>query len=120
MKKLAYLLVLGLTMLGLVIISAHASDLVEKSKINSTTSVISGTITDKLTGEPLAGVEVKLLDTDVKMYTDFNGTFEIKDVKPGAHAIMVNYISYQDIVENVQTIPGNKTVVYLKLKSVEK
>jgi hypothetical protein len=107
-------------MLGLVIISAHASDIVEKSKISLTTSIISGTITDKLTGEPLAGVEVKLMDTDIKIYTDFNGTFEIKNVKPGAHAIRVNYISYQDVVENVLTEPGNTTLVKLKLKSVEK
>jgi hypothetical protein len=120
MKKIAYLMLLGLILSILVIFSAFASDLKEKSKIGSSASEISGTISDKLTNEPLAGVEIKLMDTNIIVYTDFDGKFAIKDVKPGAYAIMVNYISYQDIVENIQTKPGNTTTVKLKLKSVDK
>ena len=115
MKKIAIVLVLGI-----LAFNSYASDLKVKSKVVVTNSSISGTISDKLTGEPLAGVEVKLMDSEVKIYTDFDGKFELKDVKPGAHAILVNYISYQDIVEDIHTESGSTTNVMVKLKSVEK
>jgi len=106
---------------GFVLIcSLMASKISNDPKVPSSKSIISGTITDKLTGEPLAGVEVKLMDTDVKIYTDFDGKFEMKNIVPGAQAIMVSYISYQDIIENVHTEAGNTSNVTIKLKTVDK
>ena len=99
------------------VFNIYASDSKNES---SSSSVISGRVIDKLTGEALAGVEVKLMDTDVKTYTDFDGNFEIKNIDPGAHALLVDYISYQNLVENVLAEKSNTTNVVLKLKSVEK
>lgn len=96
-----------------------ASDFTGEPKNASSNCIINGVITDKLTGEALTGVEVKLMDTDIKIYTDFEGKFQIKDVPPGAHAISVDYISYQDIVENLHTESGSITNVTIKLKSVQ-
>jgi len=101
--------------------NVHASDSKKNSAINeSRSSVISGRVIDKLTGEALAGVEIKLMDTDLKIYTDFDGNFEIRNINPGAHALLVDYISYQNLVENVHAEKNNTTEVLLKLKSVEK
>ena len=86
----------------------------EKSIKNS----ISGTIVDKVTGEALAGVEVKLMGTDIKIYTDLEGKFEIKNVESGAHALKAKYISYQDVVENLFVENTTTTNITLKLKSV--
>jgi hypothetical protein len=81
---------------------------------------ICGTIVDKATGEALSGVVVKLIGTDVKIYTDFEGKFEIKNVEIGAHALEVAYISYQDVVENLFVDNTGETKITLKLKSVLK
>ena len=115
MKRIASLLILIFAF----IFTISASNETGKEKA-AAKSVISGTITDKLTGEPLAGVEVKLMDSDLKIYTDFDGKFEMKDVIPGAQAIVVSYISYQDIIENVHTEAGNTATINIKLKAVEK
>jgi hypothetical protein len=83
------------------------------------TTVVSGKITDKLSGEALAGVEVQLLDTNLKAYTDFDGNFEFKNVTPGAHAVKVGLISYQELVKNVYAANNSKPV-QIKLESVKK
>jgi hypothetical protein len=115
MKRISGILFLAF----MLVFNLAASNETGKEK-SSAKSVISGTITDKLTGEPLAGVEVKLMDSDVKVYTDFDGKFEMKNVTPGAQAIVVSYISYQDIIENVLAETGNTATVTIRLKSVEK
>jgi hypothetical protein len=115
MRKIALGLVLGFV----AVCAINASDLSEKTKVSASKSIISGTVTDKLTGEALAGVEVRLMDSAIKIYTDFDGKFEIKDVQPGAYAIEVRYISYQDIIENIHTEAGSTANVTIKLKSVE-
>jgi len=120
MRKITLLLVFGLLMLVLVLFSAYASDLSVNSGSVVSKSTISGTITDKLNNEPLAGVEIKLMDSNVKVYSDFEGKFVIKDVQPGAHAIIINFISYQNTVENILTVSGNTTTVKIKLKNAEK
>ena len=116
MRKVTFIILIGFALLG----NLTASKIHEDPKAPSSKSIITGTITDKLTGEPLAGVEIKLLDTDIKIYTDFDGKFEMKDIVPGAQAIMVSYISYQDIIENVHTEAGNTSDLTIKLKSVDK
>jgi len=106
---------------AIMVLHVHASDSKKNSAINeSRSSVISGRVIDKLTGEALAGVEIKLMDTDLKIYTDFDGNFEIRNINPGAHALLVDYISYKNLVENVHAEKNNTTEVLLKLKSVEK
>ncbi len=44
---------------------------------------LSGTVFDFQSGEALTGVEVSIEGTDIKVYTDFDGNFEIDNVKPG-------------------------------------
>jgi hypothetical protein len=92
----------------------EASNLVEK-KIGNT---LSGKVVDKITGEALAGVEIKLMGTEIKTYTDFEGNFELKNLSTGAHALKVDYISYQNVVENVFVKDENSTSITLKLKNV--
>lgn len=106
-----------------IILAVATMQLTYASKKNIETSsqatTITGKITDKNTGEALAGVEVHLLDTKLTVYTDFEGNFEFKDVQPGAHAIKAEYISYQLKVENIYADSNNKNTVLLKLKSVQ-
>jgi len=59
------------------------------------TVVLTGKVIDLSTNETLTGVEINLEGTDIKVYSDLDGNFEIKDVKPGDYNIVASYISYK-------------------------
>ena len=83
------------------------------------TAILSGKISDKLTGESLAGVEIQLMDTELKTYSDFDGNFTFENVGPGAHALKIDFISYSNVVENVYVEKLGKPI-NIKLASIEK
>jgi iron complex outermembrane recepter protein len=112
MKKVLFILLAIATMQ-----LANASK--KNIETSSQATTITGKITDKNTGEALAGVEVHLLDTEFTVYTDFEGKFEFKNIQAGAHAIKAEYISYQLQVENVYADSKNTNTVSLKLKSIQ-
>lgn len=73
------------------------------------TIVLTGKVIDLLTNEALTGVEIKLEGTDIKVYSDFDGNFEIKEVKPGEYNIIASYISYQNSLLEKFTVDGNSS-----------
>ncbi len=83
---------------------------------NTASVVVSGSISDVKSGESLVGVEVKLEGTDLKTYTDFDGNFTFKNVKPGEYKVVANYISYNTTTEKLQAGKNAKDVK-LKLQS---
>ncbi len=60
-----------------------------------TTGKIAGTITDKSSGEPLAGVNVMIKGTTLGAATDLEGFFYIINVSPGVHTIEIQMIGYK-------------------------
>ncbi len=77
----------------------------------------SGKVVDFNSGEVLTGVEVKLEGTDIKTYTDFDGKFKFKDVKPGQYNIIASYISYdKSLIENFKAKKGSNKID-IKLQS---
>jgi len=83
---------------------------------NTATVALSGTVLDGTSGELLVGVEVKIVGTDTKTYTDFDGSFTFKNITPGEHKLVANYISYK---QNILTIDAglNKNQVEIKLEN---
>lgn len=80
---------------------------------------LTGSIADLASGESLAGVEVALEGTDLKTYTDFDGNFEFKDVKPGKYNLIASFISYKkSFVENFNA-DANKCSLDIKLEAAE-
>ena len=77
---------------------------------NTTMMVITGTVSDNGSGELLAGVEVQIEGTGVKSYTDFDGNFTFKNMKPGEYKLVANYISYEKSTESVKLDAKNKEV----------
>jgi hypothetical protein len=72
---------------------------------------LSGTVIDFASGEVLTGVEVTVEGTDIKVYTDFDGNFEIDNVTPGNYNIIASYISYEkSLIENFEANTQNKEV----------
>lgn len=72
---------------------------------------LSGTVIDFSSGEALTGVEVTVEGTDIKVYTDFDGNFEIDNVQPGSYNIIASYISYEkSLIENFEANSQHKEV----------
>ncbi len=102
----------------LLVVSVNAKG--KSSKIIDTestvTMVLTGSIADENSGESLVGVEVKIEGTDLKTYTDFDGNFSFKDVKPGEYKLTSSYISYKKNVQVLKVSPkGNE--IKIKLQS---
>ncbi len=69
----------------------------EKTETNSVT--LSGLVLDNDTKEPLIGAKVEIQQPDnTTVYSDFNGSFEIKNLHPGNYTITVSYISFHDVI----------------------
>ena len=84
------------------------------------TTKITGKVIDKITGEALVGVCVKIENTELSVYTDFDGNFEIKGLKPGNYNFTTNYISYSKSYHsnvNIDFDSPNKLTV--KLSSID-
>ncbi|RLD38973.1 MAG: carboxypeptidase-like regulatory domain-containing protein [Bacteroidetes bacterium] len=72
---------------------------------------LSGIVIDYNSGEALTGVEITLEGTWIKIYTDFDGKFEIENIKPGNYNIIAAYISYdKSLIENYKVDIENNEV----------
>lgn len=110
-----------ITILFLLVLAVFAVKAKENENRNSDTEntaavVLTGTVADKISGESLVGVEVKIDGTDLKTYTDFDGNFSFEGVKPGEYKLVTNYISYQKKTE-VLNVSAQGNNLKIKLQS---
>uniref|UniRef100_UPI003216898B carboxypeptidase-like regulatory domain-containing protein n=1 Tax=uncultured Draconibacterium sp. TaxID=1573823 RepID=UPI003216898B len=113
MKKV---LIAALLILSVVAVNAKESDTKTKTVDSEAVVMLSGSIADELSGESLVGVEVKIEGTDLKTYTDFDGNFSFKNVKPGEYKLVANYISYEKKSE-VLKIETNENDIKIELQT---
>jgi len=59
------------------------------------TVILSGKVTDQLTGEALTGVKVTIDGLDAKVYTDFDGNFKFENLVSGEYNFTATYVSYE-------------------------
>ena len=81
------------------------------------TTTVSGKVLDKITGEALAGVKVEL-GSESTTYTDFEGNFEVNNVKPGNIELVASYISYKNKVEVVNIDLQKSNSIEVQIESV--
>lgn len=68
-----------------------------------TTGKIKGRVTDKISGEPLVGVNIVLEGTSQGAATDIEGNYNILNVLPGNYSVKASMIGYQTVIQkNVQ------------------
>jgi len=72
--------------------------------------ILSGTITDAFTREPLIGVTVLNTDNGTGAVTDENGNYELNVTSVPAH-IRFSYVGYQTEERTLKTIPGRYNLV---------
>ncbi|KXK06391.1 MAG: Outer membrane receptor protein [Chlorobi bacterium OLB4] len=65
---------------------------------------ISGKVSDAITGEPLIGASIRLLDSNDGFIngtvSDISGNFEISSLDFGVYTIEIEYIGYNDFIKN--------------------
>lgn len=75
---------------------------------------LSGKVLDMTTGEALAGVKVKMEDTNEFSYTDFDGNFSFEGLIPGEYKISTNLISYKSTDMEIEVDDTQKVEVKLE------
>ena len=84
----------------------------------TTTCTIKGSVNDKFSGEMLTGVEVTLVGSDLKVYTDFDGTYEFNNLTPGTYKISFEYVSYKTVVQEEIGVGGKDNLIKTELKQL--
>jgi len=111
--------IIAFAILVLSIVSVTKAEGILKNEAVSVSS-ISGSVIDVATGESLVGVAVKLMDSDKQTFTDLEGNFSFNNLPVGAHAIAINYVSYQDKVQNIYVNAGKENIVKVELNNQSK
>jgi hypothetical protein len=103
MKAITLLFALFMTLS----LSAYSNGDGETSAEVKKSCSIEGSVADMVSGEMLVGALVEIVGTDIKVYTDFDGIFEINNLKAGTYNLIISYISYnKSYVENVSLTVG--------------
>jgi hypothetical protein len=82
------------------------------------TQTLRGTVTDDVTGIPLPGATVVIVNSNpVKgTVTDINGKFRFENLPLGRYGIKVSFIGYQDkILNNLELFSGRELVLNITL-----
>ena len=62
--------------------------------------ILRGTITDAKTGDPLPNAAVSIVGTTHQILADFDGNYEVRDVKPGTYSVKFVFMGYQTVQYN--------------------
>lgn len=85
---------------------------------------ITGTVSDKSSGDPLPGANVFLEGTSLGTATSFEGEYTIRQVTPGDYNLIFKYIGYQEqsmpiTVTSGKTLEVNAELEYVAIESGE-
>ncbi len=75
----------------------------------SQTGTIEGTVYNKDTKEPLAGADVKILQTDTQQKTDENGKFVFSDIPDGTYTLVTTVPETEFIQRTVVIVASGET-----------
>lgn len=102
MKTMKTLILIFVLLFSTSVFSENIKDKNEKESSKQLT----GKVTDRLTGENLAGVKIEILDGNFVVYSDFDGNFELPIAYKDSE-ISVSYISYEkEIIETAKLLTG--------------
>jgi hypothetical protein len=83
------------------------------------TQNILGTVVDKITGTPLIGAAVVIIDSDplIGTLTDINGKFIIRDIPVGRIGIRAEYLGYHpQLVTGLSLVSAKELLITLELE----
>jgi uncharacterized membrane protein len=116
-------LLITLGLLVVLTISITAKEKESEKKIETSAAVavttLTGVVIDKVTGEPLTGVEVCIDGTGQKAYTDFDGNYKFDNLTPGDYSVSVSLISYTNNKKSVKLRSATQNTVKLELETLK-
>lgn len=80
------------------------------------TGVISGTVIDQKSGEPLAGTNVFIKGTVLGAASGVDGSYRIVNVPPGKYVVVANYVGYYSKEEELAVVAGEEVKLSFALK----
>lgn len=81
---------------------------------------IKGTVTDEaMNNDPMLFANVQLKGTDTSYQTNFHGNFEISDITPGTHTLVVSYAGYETQEIQVVVKEAKTTLVHTDLAPMQ-
>ena len=108
MKRLIY------TMLAGLLFVACAEDLKDEIPVGR----ISGSVSDKNTGEPVATVNATLSPGGNATVTGSDGSFEFIDLSPGEYSVNINKEGYNGNNKTVTVVAGQTTQAHLLIERI--
>ncbi len=76
-----------------------------------------GKVTDKETGDPIAGVNILIEGSDRSISTDLDGDYILIGLPPGTYSVQAEYVGYQRLVcSNVRILSNLTTTLDIQLK----
>lgn len=80
------------------------------------TGNISGTVTDRSTGEALIGVNIIIRGTQFGTATDLDGNFTIRNIRPGEYSVEFSYIGYERVLmTGIRVVVNETTTLNMQL-----
>lgn len=108
MKRLIYAMLTGL------LFAACAEDLKDEIPVGR----ISGSVSDKNTGEPVATVNATLSPGGNATVTGSDGSFEFIDLSPGEYTVNINKEGYNGNNKTVTVVAGQTTQAHLLIDRI--
>jgi TonB-dependent receptor len=81
---------------------------------------LKGHVYDKQSGEALVGATVVLENTGKATTTGLDGSFELKDVNPGAATIRISYITYKTVTRQITILKEDNDHLKIYMESAAK
>ena len=89
---------------------------IEESPPPGSTGKITGRITDAVSGEPLPGVNILIMGTQIGAASDIEGNFFIPNVLPGHYALRASFIGFERMeLTDVTVTVGSTTTINFAL-----
>ncbi|REL24780.1 TonB-dependent receptor [Rhodohalobacter sp. SW132] len=77
---------------------------------------IAGTVIDRDTGEPLFGVNILVRGTNFGAVTNFDGEYQIRNIRPGEYNLEFRYVGYErTLVTEIRVEEGEETELNVEL-----
>ncbi|HLI94010.1 MAG TPA: carboxypeptidase-like regulatory domain-containing protein, partial [Puia sp.] len=80
---------------------------------------LTGTITDKATGNPIPGASISIPDLRTGTVTDANGKFSLSKLPSGSYLVQISFIGYATFNEKVNFSTTKELNVQLKPSTIE-
>lgn len=86
-----------------------------RSKYLTVSTEVEGVVLDSETEKPLASASVYFSNTSCGTYTNQLGFFRIKDPPKNAKTVVISYIGYETLIQNINYKIGTRTRFLIKL-----